>query len=172
MLYVSVISCPVCAGPVQLVEGQPRCPLAHAFDQDELPVRVREEATKALWSAVRALEDTASAARWRLSQPNPAPYLQGVIDKATGEVVILRDVLWRWREQDDATEAAEAGLRVPLQTVPRLRVTDAAAHGEANTDALTDHDHLWRRVDKHQDGVFDEYRCDVCHMEWSLSTQQ
>ena len=100
------ISCPVCAGPVDLVDGEPRCPMLHAFDRDELPVRVRDEATRALWSAVRALEDTAFAARWRLNQPNPAPYLQDVIDKPTGEVVVLRDVLWRWKEQDDADEAA------------------------------------------------------------------
>ena len=92
-----MISCPVCAGPVDLVDGQPRCPMSHAFDQDDLPARVREEATRALWSAVRALEDTACAARWRLSQPDPAPHLQGVIDKATGEVLVLSDVLWRWR---------------------------------------------------------------------------
>ena len=80
--------------------------MAHAFDQDELPLRVRQEATRALWSAIRALEDTASAARWRQTRPNPAPYLQEVIDKATGEVVVLRDVLWRWGQQDSQDAAA------------------------------------------------------------------
>lgn len=83
--------------------------MSHAFDHDELPLRVREEATRALWSAVRALEDTASAARWRLGRPEPAPNLQRVIDKATGEVVILRDILARWKEQDDTDEAAVGG---------------------------------------------------------------
>jgi hypothetical protein len=145
--------------------------MAHAFDQDELPVRVREEATRALWSAVRALEDTASAARWRLSQPNPAPYLQGVIDKATGEVVVLRDVLWRWREQDDAAEAEHAQHGdSPSPSIPRPRIT-GAGQVDASSGAPSGHDHIWRRVEKHQDGVLDEYRCDGCHMEWSLSRQ-
>jgi hypothetical protein len=149
--------------------------MAHAFDQDDLPVRVREEATRALWSAVRALEDTASAARWRLSQPNPAPYLQGVIDKATGEVVILRDVLWRWREQDDKAEADHARHSDPpapsRPSIPRPRITEAAAPLQMNTNPSADHDHIWRRVDKHQDGILDEYRCDVCQMQWSLSAK-
>ena len=98
---VTTISCPMCAGPVHLVEGQPRCPLSHAFDRDELPFRVREEATRALWSAVRGLEDTANAARWRQAQPLPPPNLQDVVDKATREVAVLRDVLQRWKDQDD-----------------------------------------------------------------------
>jgi hypothetical protein len=108
---VNAISCPLCAGPVVLVEGEPRCPLAHVFDHDELPVRVRDEATRALWSAVRAIEDTASTARWRLTQPDPPSYLQGEIDKAMREGEVLRDVLRRWKDEDDAAAegiAAEA----------------------------------------------------------------
>ena len=110
---VSVVSCPECAGPVELVDGQPRCPLSHEFSSDELPVRVRDEATRALWAAVRCLEDTVSAARWRQGQPDPPANLQGVIDKAAGEGAVLRDVLRRWKAQDDAEEAAVTGLQPP-----------------------------------------------------------
>ena len=72
-----------------------------------------DEATRALWAAVRCLEDTVSAARWRQRQPDPPANLQGVIDKATGEGAVLRDVLRRWKAQDDAEQAAATGLHPP-----------------------------------------------------------
>ena len=79
----AMVSCPMCAGPVDLVEGQPRCPLSHAFDHDELPVRVREEATRLCWSAVRGLEHSQCSPLATGSTP-PSASLQGIIGHCRG----------------------------------------------------------------------------------------
>ncbi len=39
---------------------------------------------------------------------------------------------------------------------------------EAEGDALAEHDHAWRRVETHNDGVFGEYRCDICNVAWFI----
>ena len=100
---VTMISCPVCAGPVELVGEKPGCLIGHDFDADELGSQLGEEAARALWSAVRALEDAASGARWRASQPAPPFYLEAQIEQVEREARLLRDLLDS-REGHSATD--------------------------------------------------------------------
>jgi hypothetical protein len=39
---------------------------------------------------------------------------------------------------------------------------------EAEGDTRAQHDHAWRRLKRHDSGVDDEYRCDVCQLAWGL----
>ena len=55
--------------------------------------QVDAEVTSALWSAVHALEDTASAARWRQTQPAPPAYLVGQIRDAQREADLIREFI-------------------------------------------------------------------------------
>jgi hypothetical protein len=70
---METIACPVCVGPLTLRGTRATCPIGHKFKPDELQAGVEEEAARALWAAVRSLEDTASGARWRATLPDPAP---------------------------------------------------------------------------------------------------
>lgn len=90
---MTTIACPVCAGPVELIGEKPECLIGHDFAQGELLDQLGHEASSALWSAVRALEDSASGARWRLTLPSPPPYLQESIALAEREAKLLRDLL-------------------------------------------------------------------------------
>jgi hypothetical protein len=98
------ISCPICAGPVELVGERPTCLIGHAYGSDELQPELGRAASGALWSAVRALEDSASGARWRLTLPNPPRGLQATIDRATREAVILRDLIGTREGSSSETE--------------------------------------------------------------------
>jgi hypothetical protein len=51
------------------------------------------ELVSALWSALFTLEDSASSARWRLTQPCPQPYLGALIAKAEEESLLIREFL-------------------------------------------------------------------------------
>jgi len=90
---MTLISCPICAGPVELVGDHPGCLIGHTFDLAELQDRLGEAAEMALWSAIRALEDSASGARWRLTLPDPPAHLDRLIESAEREARILRDLV-------------------------------------------------------------------------------
>lgn len=90
---MTTIACPICAGPVELADATPSCLVGHEFDPKELQGELTREASRALWSAVRALEDSASGARWRSNLPNPPNHLQQTIDRALREAQVLRDLL-------------------------------------------------------------------------------
>ncbi len=46
-----------------------------------------------MWSAVRALEDSASSARWRLTQPSPPANCDAIIERAEQEAELIRGLL-------------------------------------------------------------------------------
>ena len=75
---------------------EPEVPSAVALVRDFVNTRepqVDAEVTSALWSAVHALEDTASAARWRQTQPGPPAYLVGQIRDAQREADLIREFI-------------------------------------------------------------------------------
>ena len=97
------IACPVCAGPVALIGTRPSCERDHAFEPSELQENLEREASEALLSAVRALEDWITGARWLLTQPGPPPHLQFETDQAARHAEILRELMESRRE--GATQA-------------------------------------------------------------------
>jgi uncharacterized protein YbaR (Trm112 family) len=92
---METIACPVCVGPLTLRGTRATCPIGHKFKPDELQAGVEEEAARALWAAVRSLEDTASGARWRATLPDPPPHLETTIARATHHALLLRDLIAR-----------------------------------------------------------------------------
>ena len=98
---MTTIACPICAGPVALSSVTPSCLIGHDFVPDELHVTVEEAASRALWSAVRALEDSASGARWRSTLPDPPPSLQATIVRAEHQAELLRELI-NTREGDES----------------------------------------------------------------------
>lgn len=92
---METIACPVCAGPVALRGTRARCLIGHEFMPNDLQGDVEDQASRALWSAVRALEDTASGARWRATLPDPPPHLEITIARATHDALLLRDLIAR-----------------------------------------------------------------------------
>ena len=90
---MALVSCPVCSGPVELTGERPGCLIEHDFGADELQRRLGEQAHSALWSAIRALEDSASGARWRMTLPDPPDHLEGLVENATRDANLLRDLM-------------------------------------------------------------------------------
>lgn len=106
------ISCPVCAGPVDLDEDRPSCLIGHEFEPDELPLATQRAADRALWMAIRALEDATSAARWILERPEIAerkPYLRDKVDEGDRAANMLRELIASREGSDsDAEHRPEA----------------------------------------------------------------
>lgn len=108
------VVCPICAGV--LTEAQPgvfqhfRCHVGHAFTLEALVREQSEEMERALWAAVRALEESAALAR-RVSLHETGELQQRLADKANTQ-----------RRQADA-------LRQLLLHGKMLSPLDAAAAG-------------------------------------------
>ena len=99
---MTVIACPLCAGPIEMSE-KPTCLIGHEFDPHDLERQLEHEASRALWSAVRSLEDTASGARWRMTLPSPPSSLTETIQRVEEEVKLLRGLLDRREGQSSDT---------------------------------------------------------------------
>ena len=87
------ITCPVCAGPIELTGAEATCRIGHVLQPEAFQSNVEHEASRALWSAVRALEDTASGARWRATLPHPPAHLDSTIARATHHARLLRGLI-------------------------------------------------------------------------------
>jgi len=97
-----IIACPMCAGPVALVGTEVSCLIGHDFAPDDLIAAIEDAAARALWSAVRSLEDTVTGARWRMTLASPSPSLPQTIEQAEREANLLRELLSQ-REASTAT---------------------------------------------------------------------
>ena len=88
------ISCPICAGPIELT-GVALCRLVgHDSGLEESQEDLGREACTALLSAVRALENWISGAKWQLNQPTTElPRLRAEVDQAISDVKLLRDLI-------------------------------------------------------------------------------
>ena len=93
---MTIIACPTCGGPVDL-DGvaTATCLIGHEVAADELPAVIEAATSRALWAAVRALEDAASGARWRQSLPEPPQWLPELEVEAERDAVLLRELLDR-----------------------------------------------------------------------------
>ena len=66
------VSCPLCLGPVELGDGTAACAdQGHEFGDEDLIREKQQQVDKALWAAIRALEDQAAAARWATARGMP-----------------------------------------------------------------------------------------------------
>jgi hypothetical protein len=93
---MTTISCAVCPGPVELDVDRPTCLIGHDFDPDDLPVATQRAADRALWLAIRALEDATSAALWMLERPGIAtgkPYLRDHVTTGREAAKMLRELI-------------------------------------------------------------------------------
>ncbi|GAB2866883.1 hypothetical protein [Nocardioides pacificus] len=87
------ISCPICSGPLEVRNAQvpdfedirPPDPKADAA--------VQKDVAQALRAALRALEDQAAGARWRLSEPDPPPLLAAQLAQARHHIELLHALL-------------------------------------------------------------------------------
>lgn len=87
------IMCPICAGPLELrahpiaPAGTSPSPALSSADA------VSDDVARVLASALRALEDQASGARWRLTQADPPPLVQAQLEQSLHEIDLLRELL-------------------------------------------------------------------------------
>lgn len=101
------IACPVCSGPVELDGDRPACLIGHDFRPEALRVATQSTADRALWMAVRALEDATSAARWMHGRPGIAerkPYLRQSITSGEQAALVLRELISRREGSDSDAE--------------------------------------------------------------------
>lgn len=101
------IACPVCAGPVDLDVDKPTCLIGHDFEANELQLTTQRAADRALWTAIRALEDATSAAQWILTRPEASerkPYLRDHIVNGQQAANILRALVHSREGSESDTE--------------------------------------------------------------------
>ena len=93
---------------MELEGDRPGCLIGHTFEGDELEDRLGQEAEHALWSAIRALEDAASGARWRLTLPHPPGHLDRLIERSEREARMLRDLVSarETRSEEQSTQSS------------------------------------------------------------------
>ncbi len=89
------ITCPMCQMDVSLQRGQAEalCGDCHDLDEVQLGEEVQRRVDRALWSAVRAMEDQAAYVRWAQTEGKPAPGGEQV----AGDAAVLRSILDRRR---------------------------------------------------------------------------
>lgn len=105
---MSTISCPLCAGPVELQDGTAVCAVGHAYAADTITDEVAEQAERALWAAVRALEDQASTVRWRQANGETAAHLGRSLEQVDGQAALLRKLLAQREPDGIQTQEAPA----------------------------------------------------------------
>lgn len=108
---MTLISCPICAGPTELTAERAGCLIGHTFEHDDLQEQLGKGAESALWSAIRALEDSASGARWRLTLPHPPEHLTRLIESSEREVRLLREMVTSRERRPGATHTANTTER-------------------------------------------------------------
>jgi len=91
--------CPTCGARLRKGEGKALC--EHEAGPNDIHLDASEGTVGALWSAVHALEDKASGARWRQERPAPPAYLDAMSERADREAGLLREVL----EREEPTES-------------------------------------------------------------------
>jgi hypothetical protein len=78
--------CPFCVLPLTLRgEDEAACPSGHVFDSEGLSLATNMAAARALWLAVRALEDDAAGLAWRAGRSRVEPGTRaGLLEQAEG----------------------------------------------------------------------------------------
>ena len=104
---MALISCPLCAGPVALCGSELGVGNGAGFASAGSPEELQREALAAVVSAVLALEDWASGAKWLLKQPRPSAQLRAEVRRAVHHAELLRDLLDARRKIVAEAEASE-----------------------------------------------------------------
>lgn len=100
MVLVPTITCPVCSGPLDVGEGVAACAVGHEFDDRSLLSEVEAKAARALWAAVRALEDQVATARWWADREGAAT--PDRVNEVAEHARTLRELLLRRADPDAA----------------------------------------------------------------------
>lgn len=87
------VSCPVCSGPLHWQDDVAECLVDESTPAHDLPEALGRHLNRALWSAIRALEDSAAGTRWRLSQPDAPPLLSRELDLLQRDIEVLRELV-------------------------------------------------------------------------------
>lgn len=79
-------TCPFCVLPLRLRgDDEAACASGHVFDSEGLSLATNMAAARALWLAVRALEDDAAGLSWRAGRSRVAPETRaGLLEQADG----------------------------------------------------------------------------------------
>ena len=113
----SVFACPECHGVLwEMKDGQLlryRCRVGHAYTVDSLKSELGESAERALWAAMRALEEKAAMAR-RISASTKGPnnYLQRLNEQAeadTGNAEVIRKIIFNEDAGEQHSQPRQAG---------------------------------------------------------------
>jgi hypothetical protein len=86
--------------------------VGHDFDPQDIQEATQRAAARALWMAVRALEDATSTARWIMDRPEMSerkPYLGITITSGEQAATLLRDLIGRREGDDSQTETRPEG---------------------------------------------------------------
>ena len=115
----SVFACPECHGVLwEMKEGRLlrfRCRVGHAYTVDSLKSELGESAERAMWAAMRALEEKAAMAR-RLSTSSNGPknYLERLNDQAdadTANAEVIRGIIFNQTENSSIPDPSKPGER-------------------------------------------------------------
>ena len=73
--------------------GNAACRVGHLYDSERLNHELTDRATRALWAAITALGDQASAMRWRAGkEPTSRERLLRQADEIEEQVTLLRNL--------------------------------------------------------------------------------
>lgn len=86
-------ACPTCAGPVEFDGAIASFLVGYEVMPEQFSKATQDVATRAMWAAVKSLEDAASQARWRLAQPSPPESLWRVVVESERDADVLRRLL-------------------------------------------------------------------------------
>lgn len=91
---MTTVGCPLCDGPVTLDSGgQAACRVGHVYESEQLSHELTARASRAIWAAITALGDEATAVRWRASQESAArEQLLRQADEIEEQVTLLRNL--------------------------------------------------------------------------------
>ncbi|WP_460800716.1 hypothetical protein [Nocardioides pacificus] len=87
------VHCPVCSGPLHWHDETAEHLVGPSYADGQLAETLGRHLTQALWSAIRALEDSAAGSRWRLSQPNAPALLAKELDQLQHDIDVLRELV-------------------------------------------------------------------------------
>lgn len=88
--------CPLCLGPTEMTKDGCTCEEGHSLDEEQAVRAFQDRVDRALWAAIRALEDHAAFGKYRerLGQPIPADTRH-----AEEHAEVLRDLMRASRER-------------------------------------------------------------------------
>ncbi len=94
------IRCPVCDGPLELREDGAECEVGHKSSHPELDRAMVQSIRKALWLAVRTVEDEMSRLKWIRQHRDSIATPGWKINETAGAADVLRRLAKQWDRAD------------------------------------------------------------------------